>query len=319
MPRMQTLPRRLLFLLAGLCAAVVSAAEVTRTRPFAGVTLVRRTDTAPRAVTMHAALVDLRAPGLAFRLSGPAGKRDAVRQTTLDFLRQEKAQLAINVHFFVPFPTTDTEVDLVGLAVSEGVVYSGFEPQPVGPGYPDQSFAIIPEGPAINIDRANRVTFLTHREVAVDRTGGRRTEPLWNAFSGSAQIVTAGVKTIPAYTNAPGGLRESKSFSAARSWYDIPRARTAAGLTPDGRTLVLFTADQAAGSLGMTVGEVADVLIREFGVENALNLDGGGSTALAMQDPATGVARLVNVPSDGPAGRAVGSSLAVFARPAGQD
>jgi exopolysaccharide biosynthesis protein len=82
---------------------------------------------------------------------------------------------------------------------------------------------------------------------------------------------------------------------------------------------VLFTADQAAGSLGMTVGEVADVLLREFGVENALNLDGGGSTALAMHDPATGVARLVNVPSDGAAGRAVGSSLVVFARPAGQD
>lgn len=309
-------PRRFLVVLTALLAVSAGWAEVVVTRPFTGITLVRRTDTAPRAVTMHVVLVDLGAPGLSFRLSAPSGARDTVRQTTLDFLRQEKAQVAVNVHFFVPFPTTDTEVDVVGLAVSDGVVYSPFEPQPVATGYPDQSFAIVPFGPAMNIDRANRVTFVTRREVSVDRTGVRRSEPLWNAFSGSAQIVTAGVKTIPNYTGVAGGLRESKTYSAAKSWYDIPRARTAAGLTADGRTLVLFTVDQAAGSGGMAVGEVADVLIREFRVENALNLDGGGSTALAMEDPATREARLVNVPSDGPKGRAVGSSLAVFARPA---
>jgi hypothetical protein len=63
----------------------------------------------------------------------------------------------------------------------------------------------------------------------------------------------------------------------------------------------------------MSVGEVADLLINDYGVYNALNLDGGGSTTLAMQDPATLVSHIVNVSSDNPAGRAVGSSLAVFA------
>jgi apolipoprotein D and lipocalin family protein len=65
----------------------------------------------------------------------------------------------------------------------------------------------------------------------------------------------------------------------------------------------------------MRVGEVAAALVRDYGVWNALNLDGGGSTSLAMRDPATGVARLVNTSSDNPAGRLVASSLAVFARP----
>jgi hypothetical protein len=46
-----------------------------------------------------------------------------------------------------------------------------------------------------------------------------------------------------------------------------------------------------------------------------LNLDGGGSTSLVLADPATSRARLVNASSDNPAGRAVGSSLAVFAEP----
>ena len=63
----------------------------------------------------------------------------------------------------------------------------------------------------------------------------------------------------------------------------------------------------------MSVVEVADLLINDYGVYNALNLDGGGSTTLAMQDPATLVRHIVNVSSDNPAGRSVGSNLAVFA------
>jgi exopolysaccharide biosynthesis protein len=52
---------------------------------------------------------------------------------------------------------------------------------------------------------------------------------------------------------------------------------------------------------------VADVLIQDYGVGQALNLDGGGSTTLAIDG------RIVNVSSDNPGGRKVGSSLAVFA------
>ena len=48
----------------------------------------------------------------------------------------------------------------------------------------------------------------------------------------------------------------------------------AAGLSRDNRTLVLFTVDARGGSAGMPVGEVADMLIRDYGVFNALNLDG---------------------------------------------
>ena len=133
---------------------------------------------------------------------------------------------------------------------------------------------------------------------------------VWTAVSGSAQIVTSGVKTIPHYREGeltPGG---PGGYSDAKSWYDALRARTAIGLTRDGRTLILFTVDERGGSAGMTVGEVAEMLIRD-GVYDALNLDGGGSTSLAMQDSATGEAALVNVPTD-PKGRAVASSLAVL-------
>lgn len=63
----------------------------------------------------------------------------------------------------------------------------------------------------------------------------------------------------------------------------------------------------------MTVGEIADLLIRDYGVYNALNLDGGGSTTLAMQNPSTGLGSIINVSSDNPNGRSEGSNLAIFA------
>ena len=79
--------------------------------------------------------------------------------------------------------------------------------------------------------------------------------------------------------------------------------------------LVLFTVGGDDKSKGMTPGEVADVLIRYYHIHDALNLDGGGSTTMAFADPETKTNRVLNVSSDNPRGRSVGSNLAVFARP----
>jgi hypothetical protein len=148
---------------------------------------------------------------------------------------------------------------------------------------------------------------------------------LWNAFSGSAQIVTNGEKTIPEYKDAahPNALLTPGSNYSndpprernLGSWYDVTNPRTAIGLSRDNRKLIIFTADGrgAGGSWGLTGSEMADILIKDYGVYNALNLDGGGSTTLAMKDPETGTASMLNISPDGPAGRPVGSSLAVFA------
>ena len=81
---------------------------------------------------------------------------------------------------------------------------------------------------------------------------------------------------------------------------DLSNARTAIGVTEDGRTLVLFTVDGTNGGHGMQVGEVADLLKNDYGVWNALNLDGGGSTTMAIEDPVTHVRKLVNVPAENP-------------------
>lgn len=279
--------------------------------PFVGVTYVDRVATAPRAEHMHIVQVDLTAPGIRVALSPPAGGREVVRQSTLAFLTQEHAQIAINAHFFLPFPSADVDAWVIGLAASNGRVYSAFES-------PEQSFALVADAPALNIDPDNRAS-IVHRDPR-QADGLHVLEPvrLWTALAGSAQIVTDGAVTIPAYADAehprapltPGSARH---FKNGNSWYDVVTARSAIGLSRDSRTLTLFTVDAKGDSSGMAVGEVAALLIKDYGVWNALNLDGGGSTSLAMADPKTGVGRLVNTSSDNAAGRTVASSLAIFA------
>lgn len=300
---------------------LASAAETPRllgdevvTHPFRGITLVSRTETAPRFLSIHVALIDLAAPGLRFKLTPPGGTRETLRQNTLAFLNQERAQLAINTHFYLPFTLPELDANLAGLAVSEGVVLSPFEPQPIGDGYVDQSYAIVPFAPALNIDPLNRASIVHHDPAQADNRHVLEPVTLWTAVSGSAQIVSDGMKTIPIYSGGPGGLNPLNGYSQFSSWYEFYHARTAIGLTEGNRTLILFTVDEV-GTWGMTVGEVADMLINDYHAHNALNLDGDGSTSMAIEDPVTHTGRMVNVPSTGPEGRAVGCNLAVFAQP----
>jgi len=279
-------------------------------QPFVGVTYFDKSITGPRPLHMHVAQIDLRAQGIRFKVSPPGGDREVLRQSTLDFLKQERAQIAINGHFFLPFPSEDKTAWVIGLAASEGRVFSAFE-------IPEQSYALVAFAPAINIDRDNHASIVTYDPSNSDQKHVREKVALWNVVAGSSQIVTRGVATIPAYRDDnhfdgeldPGG---PNNYSNSKAWADATTARTAIGLSRDQQTLTLFTVDVRGGSEGMRLSEVANVLIRDFDVFDALNLDGGGSTTMAMEDPLRG-SIIVNTSSDNPRGRVVATNLAVFA------
>ncbi len=315
---MATKPKLVLcvFSAALLLAAGVARADVIITTPYRGITYIVRSETSPRKEIVHIVEVDLSAPGIRFELTPAGGDRETVRQTTLDYLNQVHAQIAVNAHFFVPFPSTDTTANVVGLAASNGNMYSPFERQPVAEGFPDQSYAIIPFAPAVNIDADNHACMVHRDSNYSDNKHVLETVSLYNALAGSAQIITHGVVTIPVYKDAghpDGQLTADDTYSNSNSWYSQLKARTVMGLVKDEKRLIIFTVDKAGGSEGMMVGEVAELLIRDYGVYSAINLDGGGSTTLVMADPATHAGRIMNVSSDNPLGRSVGSSLAIFA------
>lgn len=85
-----------------------------------------------------------------------------------------------------------------------------------------------------------------------------------------------------------------------------PHPRTAVGLSKNGKTMYIVVTDgRREGVPGLTLPELA-TFMDELGACTAMNLDGGGSSAMWVRDA------VVNQPSDG-VEREVGDHLAVIA------
>ena len=98
---------------------------------------------------------------------------------------------------------------------------------------------------------------------------------------------------------SPTELPGSDAFTRA------PHPRTAVGLTADRKTLFLVVADgRRTGVPGMTLAQLGEFMHDRLDACSALNLDGGGSSAMWVSD------RIVNRPADG-VERRVGDHLAV--------
>ncbi len=89
--------------------------------------------------------------------------------------------------------------------------------------------------------------------------------------------------------------------------------RTAVGIDEDGNKVFFLTVDgRQSFSRGYTMVELANMM-QALGAENALNLDGGGSTTMVGHTDA-GQLSVLNSPSDGTQ-RRVPNGLAVFSNP----
>lgn len=134
-----------------------------------------------------------------------------------------------------------------------------------------------------------------------------------------AWIAEAPVDTAGAY-NGVGGfhllLKDGKNIGDTGERHP----RTAVGISKDQRYLYFLIIDgrQPAYSVGATTHETAE-RIRWAGAHSALNLDGGGSTALVVAE-GNGRAKVLNRPIHNKipgAERVVGNHLGVFAAPLG--
>lgn len=118
--------------------------------------------------------------------------------------------------------------------------------------------------------------------------------------------------TVP-YAFAVGGFPILRDGAPLAGLDDRTSAvRTAAGCSADGRHLYLvgLSGDAESGA-GLTIAELA-ALMRAVGAADAVNLDGGGSTTVAVREPGDGTVSVENHPSGG-AERLVANGVGVFA------
>jgi len=220
--------------------------------------------------------VDLAEPTLEFFSTPSNGDAplETFGQTTTAFVQTYGVAVGVNAGFFSPVTTIPNDPrDLSGLAISQGNVVS-----------PHTSGREV-----LLISRSNAVTIAASPPADYSN--------IWTAVSGSDLILVNGVVQL---TNC------STSFCG-------PNPRTAVGVSQDGHYLYMMVIDgrQTGWSDGATLAETGAWLLR-LGAWNGLNLDGGGSSAMARLEG--GAALLLNRPSGGTQ-RVNGNHLGVFAEP----
>jgi Phosphodiester glycosidase len=127
--------------------------------------------------------------------------------------------------------------------------------------------------------------------------------PQDSIVSAAPMLVRGGRVDIDA---AGEGVVDPADLSFGYAWANNRQPRTMAGIDARGR-LLLVTVDgrQKGGSEGFTITEAARFM-RSLGAVQALNLDGGGSTAMAVNGT------LVTNPSDATGERPVGDTVQVL-------
>ena len=115
----------------------------------------------------------------------------------------------------------------------------------------------------------------------------------------------------------PAMLRDSVILGSVDSIGDAGfrgvNPRTAVGIANGGKRLFIAVIDgrQAGYSAGMSLREMV-TLLRDMGAHDAINLDGGGSSAMVLRDAKeAGRVTIVNKPSDAVGERPVANALAV--------
>ena len=108
----------------------------------------------------------------------------------------------------------------------------------------------------------------------------------------------------PSITAAAEGYRPPNDPAWAQA-IAARNPRTLAGVTTDGKLLLVTADGRRAGSVGLSYREAAQ-LLRSLGARDGINLDGGGSATMVVRG------KVVNMPSDMAGERPVPSSVQVL-------
>ena len=94
-------------------------------------------------------------------------------------------------------------------------------------------------------------------------------------------------------------LEDGEVTSGTGSHVEVRHPRTAVGFSEDGRTAYFVVVDgRQASSIGFNLYELGE-LFAQLGADDAINLDGGGSSELVARIPGDTTTTIINNPSDG--------------------
>ncbi len=230
----------------------------------------------------YTAVIDLSDPRLEIRVTAalsPLQSYEAVPQTTSSWHNALGNQLSINANYFGLFNAT--QADVIGISKSNGVQVS-----------PVRQFGALPD-PALVISPGMLATidYINAAQASAARWAIAGVGPSTSDSVPGTLLVTDGTNT----------------GSTARVDPLNRNPRTAIGTNQAGDRLFIAVVDgrQAGWSVGMTLPELANVMIG-MGSWRAINLDGGGSSSLLYSPP--GGALQQNRPSGG-SHRAVANHL----------
>ena len=241
----------------------------------------RRVHYIPRIMVAHIVTVDLTCKNINVLVTPPekGDKTDPLRaQTTSQFSKEYNVQVAINGDGFNPW-RSNSLFDYYP-HVGDPIRPNGFAASR-GKEYGE----VV--GPTLFINSGKDATFGTsYRKV-------------YNAVSGMSWLV-----------------QDKKPVPDLNDVRTAPR--TAIGLDGPGTRLIMIVIDgrQPLYSEGATVQEMAELMIY-YGGDNAINLDGGGSSTMVIQEPQTGQYKVMNSPIDlyiPGRERAVGNHFGIFAK-----
>jgi Phosphodiester glycosidase/SPOR domain len=121
-------------------------------------------------------------------------------------------------------------------------------------------------------------------------------------INGGPELVRDG--RLHATPNRDGMVRPGDP-SFYYGWAAKRNPRTIAGVDSRGRILLATVDGRATASLGLSIAEAAS-LAQALGMRDAINLDGGGSTTMVVDDT------VINSPSDAAGERPVGDAILVL-------
>jgi Phosphodiester glycosidase len=234
---------------------------------FQGIAYQREFRSTPRPTVIHIVSIDLKKPGIGIFVTPGMPTADLTEtnaRTTSEFLKEFKLQLAVNANFFYTcieeapwdyYPRSGDRVNNVGHAISQSKPYSP----------PDPKF------PALCFDANNRAQIIENGSCPGGTVYG---------VAGDNVLVKNGKAVVPSQKD----IQQDKAYP-----------RVVAAIDKKGEKLWLIVADgkQRLYSEGLKLSEITEISM-QLGADTALNLDGGGSTTLAVASPSG--AQLLNAP-----------------------